>query len=143
MRDLLMAMRAIDAAWNERRWGDYGGLLSDELIAYSSSETSPHGKPHHIAKARTLCASFPDAKVHTEPYRELFASGDKTCSVARITGTAVPDLILPNGEVLSGARRAFDVTFAAICTWGEGRIVEQHEYIDTGLMLRQLRSASQ
>jgi ketosteroid isomerase-like protein len=143
MRDLLVSMRAIDVAWNERRWDDYGDLLSDELVAYSSGETRPHGKPHHIAKAKTFCATFPDAKVRTDPYRELLASGEKTCSVARITGTAPPDLVLPNGEILASPGRAFDLTFAAICTWRAGRIIDQHEYIDTALMLRQLRGAPQ
>jgi len=143
MRDLLMLMRAIDVAWNERRWDDYGDLLSDELVAFSSSETLPHGKPHHIAKAKIFCATFPDTKVQTDPYCELFTSGEKTCSVARIAGTAPPNLILPNGEILTGPGRAFDLTFAAICTWRGGRIIDQHEYIDTELMLCQLRGASQ
>jgi hypothetical protein len=143
MRDLLMLMRAIDVAWNERRWDDYGDLLSDELVAFSSSETLPHGKPYHIAKAKIFCATFPDTKVQTDPYCELFTSGEKTCSVARIAGTAPPNLILPNGEILTGPGRAFDLTFAAICTWRAGRIIDQHEYIDTELMLCQLRGASQ
>jgi ketosteroid isomerase-like protein len=143
MRDLLMLMRALDVAWNERTWSEYGDLLSDELVAFSSGETQPHGKPHHIAKAKTFCATFADAKVQTDPYRELFTSGEKTCSVARVTGTAPPSLILPNGEALTGAGRVFDLTFVAICTWRAGRVIAQHEYIDTELMLRQLRGASQ
>ncbi len=143
MADILELMRAIDVTWNERRWDDYGDLLSDELVAYSSGEMLPHNKPQHIAKAKTFCATFPEARVQTDPYRELFASGERTCSIARITGTAPPNLSLPNGEILSGLGRAFDLTFAAICTWRAGRIVGQHEYIDTELMLRQLRGASQ
>jgi hypothetical protein len=46
--------------------------------------------------------SFSDARVQTNPYQELFASADETCSIARITGTAVPDLMLPGGEFLAG-----------------------------------------
>jgi len=143
MRDLITLMRAVDVAWNERRWEDYGQLLSDELLAYSNGEALPHDKPHHIAKAKTFCAAFPDAKVQIDPYHELFSSGEKTCSVARIAGTAAPDLALPSGEILAGPGRKFDLTFAAVCTWRAGRIVDQHEYIDTELMLRQLRGAQQ
>jgi hypothetical protein len=141
MHDLLALVRALDLAWNERRWDDYGDLLSDELVAYSTNETLPHGKPEHIARARSFRVSFPDARVQTTSYQELFASADKTCSIARITGTAVPDLMLPGGELLAGGGHRFDITFAAVCTWHAGRIVDQHEYMDVELMTRQLRGA--
>lgn len=141
VRTVLERMLAIDEAWNARRWSDYADVLSDELVAFASGEAEPHGKIEHIAKAKRFCETFPDAVVHCDRYHEVFASHDgrRTCTVARITGTAKGNLRMPNGTVFAPVHRAFDVTFSAICTWRERRIVSQFEYFDMELMLRQLR----
>jgi len=141
MRGTLERMRAIDAAWNARDWAAYGDLLAEGLTAYAGGEAEPHGKHAHIEKARKFCAIVADAHVWIEPYLDLFAShdGSKSCSVARITGTVdgapetFPGVALPPG------RHAFDVTFAVVCRWQAGRIVEQRQLLDTALMLRQLQ----
>lgn len=143
-RRALDCMRAIDAAWNERRWDDYADLLADDLVAHLSGEAIPHGKAEHVEKARHFCAAFPDAYVHSEPYLELFASydGRMTCSVARITGTAVIDLPLPDGAARLAAGRTFETTFTVICRWQHGRIVAQYEYIDMKTAMHNLRLPS-
>ncbi len=140
VRTTLDQMRAIDRAWNERRWDIYADLLGDGHIAFASGDEAAHGKPEHILKAKAFCAAFPDSHVHTDPYLDLFASydGRRTCSVARITASATGNLQLPGGAVLRSAHKAFDVTFAAICTWRNGQIIEQRQYFDSELMLRQL-----
>lgn len=124
-------MRAIDAAWNGRQWDRYASFLADDLDVQTAGEASSHGKSDHVEKARALCAACPDAVVHSEPYIEFFANaeGDKTCSVARITGT------------LSG--RPFETCFASICTWREGQIVHQLQFIDTATAKRQVGAAEQ
>ncbi len=135
-------MRQIDRAWNERNWDNYANLLADELVVHANGEEAPHGKQEHIAKARSFCAAFPDSRVHVDPYLELFASHDGTtsCSVARITGTATGDLTMPHGLTPAAVHHAFDVTCTAIRRWHGSRIVEQREFFDMELMLRQLRA---
>jgi len=141
MRSSLERMRAIDVAWNARHWTDYSDLLAENLVAYAGGEERPHSKLEHIQKARSFCEAFPDNVVHIDPYLEIFASHDgrHTCSVARITGTAKGDLKMPGGASLAPVHRAFDVTFTAVCRWQDRRIVEQREFFDMELMLRQLR----
>lgn len=145
MRRTLHRMRQIDRAWNDRNWDDYASLLADELIAYASGEHEPHGKQEHIARARNFCETFPDSRLHIDPYMELFAAhdGSFSCSVARITGTASGDLTMPDGLTLAPVHHSFDVTLTAVCRWKESRVVEQHRFLDMELMMRQLRNIPQ
>ncbi|MGV1791839.1 ester cyclase [Rhizobium sp. A37_96] len=122
-------MRAVDEAWNLRCWADYAALLDDNLAAWMSGDAEPHGKTEHILRAQRFCAMYPDSRVE-EQYLELILSldGQKTCSVA----------------VLSGSSPAsFQVTFAVICRWHDGRIVEQREYFDRELFEKQLSYPTQ
>ncbi|MBZ9988169.1 ester cyclase [Mesorhizobium sp. BH1-1-5] len=123
----LESMRSIDAAWNRRQWADYAALLDDDLIAWMSGDVDPHDKAEHVLRAQRFCAMFPDCLV-SESYVDIFLSldGKKTCSIARLTGSAPSD------------GRSFDVSFAVICKWRDGRIVEQREYFDRELFERQL-----
>lgn len=136
----LERMCAIDRAWNSRSWIDYDNLLADTLVAYSSGETNSHGKREHVARAQVFCSAFPDNRVCTDPYLNLFANedGSITCSVARITGTMTGPLETKS-MVIEPNRREFDVTFTAICKWTDGKITEQRQYFDTELMLSQLQ----
>ncbi|WP_260582425.1 ester cyclase [Sphingopyxis sp. PET50] len=124
-------MHAIDAAWNGRQWERYASFLADDLEVQTAGEASSHGKRDHVEKARALCAACPDAVVHSDPYIEFFtnAEGDKSCSVARITGT------------LSGL--PFETSFASICTWRDGQIVHQLQFIDTETAKRQVGAGEQ
>jgi hypothetical protein len=136
----LERMRSIDFARNARSWAEYGNLLADELVAYASGETKTHGKQEHIARAKVCCSAFPDNRVYTEPYRDLFSSENriKTCSITRITGTMTGPLETASGLVQPN-RRESDVSFTAICRWKGGKIAEQREYFATELMLLQLQ----
>jgi len=133
-------MRAIDRAWNARSWSDYSDLLADELVAYASGETKSHGKQEHIAKAKVFCSAFPDNRVYTDPYLDLFSNedGSKTCSIARIAGTMTGSLET-SSALIQPNHREFDVTFTAVCKWRNGKITDQREYFDMELMLSQLQ----
>ncbi len=143
METNLDRMRAIDLAWNERRWNDYGDLLADDLLAFASGDALPHKKREHIDRAKTFCNAFPDNRVYSTPYLELFASFDNrmTCSIARITGTMTGTMKL-SGKMIKPTGRIFDTSFVAICRWQDGKIIEQREYFDVELMMAQLKIGS-
>ncbi len=68
-------MRAVDEAWNERRWDDYAALLHTDLAAFANDSPVPHDYDRHLDRAQEFCATFPDAEVH-DPYMAAFASAD-------------------------------------------------------------------
>jgi hypothetical protein len=82
----LDSMRAIDAAWNRRQWGDYAAYFAEDLVAWITGDTGPHGKGEHVLKAQQFCASFPDCQVRDD-YLEFFLSldGQITCTVALLS----------------------------------------------------------
>lgn len=135
----LETMRAVDLAWNERRWEDYASLLDDELTVFASGKHRSHHKARHVARAKAFCATFPDAHVNMTPYLDLFIShdGSKTCSVAALTGT-MEGVIDRRNQIIEPSRRRFSITFMAICKWRNGKILEQREFFDTVLLARQL-----
>ncbi|WP_044559943.1 ester cyclase [Azospirillum sp. B4] len=153
VRRTLDRMRALDRAWNERRWHDYAEFLDEALAAHGDGGGPPLDKQAHIDQAVRFCAAFPDAHLRTDPYVDLFVShdGHRSCSVAHLTGTATGGLTLPPGllpAVLLGAedtaplRRGFNVLRLAVCRWDRGWIVDYRVHLDTALMLRQLHDPS-
>ncbi len=124
-------MRALDVAWSRRQWSDYAALLHDDLVAWASGEIEPHDKHEHVLRAQRFCAAYPASHVQ-ENYLEFFLSADghRTCSIAVLSG--ITDGIVP----------AFEVTFSAICTWRDGRVIEQREYMDDALFQKHLRNST-
>ncbi|MFS8123312.1 ester cyclase [Rhizobium sp. BR 250] len=120
-------MRALDTAWNRRQWSDYAALLDDDLVAWRSGELESHGKQEHVLRAQRFCAAYPASRVQ-EQYLDFFLSADghKTCSIAVLS------------DITDGKAPAFEVTFSAICTWRDGRVVEQREYVDDQLFQEHL-----
>jgi hypothetical protein len=144
MNNNLDNIQAIDSAWNERRWDDYGNLLDENMIAYTSEEGAPHFKAAHITNAKRFCNTFPDGLVHISPYLHLFesANGTTTCSVARVTGTMTGEM--PTGKISAEPNhRGFDVTLAVICRWRDGKIIERREYFEKERMFAQLHILGQ
>ncbi|MDE1145878.1 MAG: ester cyclase [Azospirillaceae bacterium] len=145
VRRTLDRMRALDRAWNERRWDDYAEFLDEAMTAHGDGDFGPVGKRQHIEQVMGFCSTFPDARLHTTPYVELFSSHDglHSCSIARLTGTAHGAPSPPQGEDPDPAslRRPFNVLRLAVCRWDRGWIVDYRLHLDTALMLRQLRTS--
>ncbi|HEX4583577.1 MAG TPA: ester cyclase [Burkholderiaceae bacterium] len=134
-------LRAIDRAWNERRWLDYGEFLSESLIAYANGDPVPHGKAEHLVRARSFCEAFPESVLHADRYLTLFASpdGNFTCSIVRLTGTAVCTMELPGGMAPVPFRRQFDITVVRVSEWQARKVIERRDYFDLELLERQIR----
>ncbi|TWB45970.1 ester cyclase [Nitrospirillum pindoramense] len=145
LRRTLDRMRALDRAWNDRRWGDYAEFLEENVVVHGDGAAPALDKQAHIDQAIRFCAAFPDAHIHVNPYMALFSSHDgrHSCAVTRLTGTATGGLTLPadlpGGPDAAPLKRAFDVPRLAICRWSHGWVVDYRVHLDTALMLLQLR----
>lgn len=117
---LVGLMRAVDEAWNARRWDDYADLIAPDFRGYMNGDGEPHDRAEHLRRSKAFCADYPDNRIEIEPYLVLFEDQDhaRTCSVAITSGTH------RGGAPLRA-------TLAVICTWRDGRIVEQREFITT------------
>ena len=117
---LLGLMRAVDEAWNARRWDDYASLISPAFRGYMNGDDVPHDRAEHLRRGKAFCDEYPDNRIEIEPYLVLFEDREqaRTCSVAITSGTH------RSGTPLRA-------TLAVICTWHDGQIVEQREFITT------------
>lgn len=119
-RSLVELMRAVDVAWNARHWDDYRALFTLDFRGWMDADTAPHDLDEHLRRGQEFCAAYPDNRIHIDPYVQLFAdaAGTRTCSVALTTGTS------RTGESLGAV-------LAVVCSWRDGRICEQREFIAT------------
>jgi ketosteroid isomerase-like protein len=118
--DLVKLMHAVDVAWNARDWAGYRALFTPDFRGWMDADQTPHDLDEHLRRGQAFCDEYSDNRIHIEPYLQLFqdASGTHTCSIARTTGT-------------SRAGEALEVTLAVVCTWRDGRICEQREFVAT------------
>ena len=114
---LVERMRAVDMAWNSRRWDEYRELFTPDFHGWMDADTQPHDLDEHLRRGQAFCAQYPDNRIHIDPYIQLFedATGTHTCSIALTTGTS------RTNEVLS-------IVLVVVCTWCDGRICEQREF---------------
>lgn len=118
--NLVDKMRAVDEAWNSRRWDDYRALFTPDFRGWMDADTDSHDLDEHLRRGQAFCHEYPDNLIHIDPYLQLFADagGTRTCSIALTTGT-------------SRAGEKLRVLLAVVCTWRDGRICEQREFIAT------------
>lgn len=126
MKSNIDRMRELDRAWNERRWGDVGNLLSEKLVAHVDWRGDTVGRDAYLEAERAFCDAHPDVRLHLEPYVSIFASADgrRTASIVRVTGTCRS--ALPPGGAGRIAARPFDVRAAVVCAWTNGVLAEQY-----------------
>ena len=55
--------------------------------------------------------------VHCDPYPIQFGSGDWITVITNVTGTFTGKLALPDGTVIDGTGKAFDVEFGQTSKW--------------------------
>jgi hypothetical protein len=85
------------------------------------------------AEALDFFRAFPDQKLDNRPYRVFFASGDRTCSIARFTGTFSGPMRGPDGKDIAPTGRGFEVQFCTVAHWGDdGQIIEENLFYDLG-----------
>jgi ketosteroid isomerase-like protein len=133
----LNCFKTIDDAYNSRDWETYSGLLDEEFRGWVPGSAAPEGKLAHIRAAQEFCSAFPDNRVHNAPYIVALADGEWTCTIARFTGTMWGSF-QSSGKVLQPTNLPFDTSFATLARWADQRIVEEHAFLDTAGILRQV-----
>ena len=79
-------MQALDDAWNAD-WDTFDERHRHGVVVRWPGQPPTNGIHDHRAEAIEMFKTFPDNRVENRPYEVFFASGDRTCSIARFTGT--------------------------------------------------------
>ena len=85
-----------------------------------------------------MVRAFPDMHVHNDPYPVQFGAGDWTTVIGRVTGTFSGEMVLPDGTVIPGTGKSFEVDLTTTARWEEELMVEEWVFWDSALMAQQI-----
>jgi SnoaL-like polyketide cyclase len=110
-----------------------------EIIAHvTGSDTPIRGRDAHAAAMAGMFRAFPDIHVDNDPYQVQFGDGDWMTVVTKATGTFSGELVLPDGKVIPGTGRPFEVIFSATARWEGELLAEEWVFWDGQVMAQQI-----
>jgi hypothetical protein len=127
----LEIFRELEAAFPDPGWQDHFRRTHAEDVVVNGPGARPPilGVEAHIADTAVFVDAFDDLRIHV-PHRVLFADGDWTCSIAKMTGTMTGPMPTPDGGEVPATGKAFDLEIATIARWRDGLIVEENIQLD-------------
>jgi len=134
----LQLMKKGDDGFNLRDEAYYEAAHHPDLVAYIMGSTEPlRGRKAHGAAMQGLYRAFPDIRVDND-YSIQFGSGDWTTVIARVSGTFTGELVRPDGTVIQGTGKFFEVALTTTARWEDDQMVEEWVFWDTQLMAEQI-----
>ena len=137
---LLSLMKKGDQAFNDRDFATVDEVHDPKMIAYITGDAQPiYGREAHSAAIQAMLNAFPDMHVHNDPYDVQFGDGDWITVIGRVTGTFTGELVLPDGTVIPGTGKAFDISdFGQTTKWVDDKLVVIAAFWDSALQAVQL-----
>jgi len=111
-----------------------------DMIAHIPGVPEPiYGREAHAKAMQQFILTFPDIRVHNNPYRIQFGSGDWITTITRTTGTFTRPMTLPDGKVIPPTGKAFDIAdFVQVVKFEGDRVIEIFAIWDSALFARQI-----
>ncbi len=132
-------MKRLDDAWNAHDWPVVGKFHAKNVKVYWPNAMPPtEGRNNHEEEGAAFTVTFPDNKVHNDPYRIAFAQGDYTCTVTDFTGTMLGPMMLADGKKIEPTKKKFKVEFCTVAHWKDGEILEERLFYDAIGLLKQI-----
>ena len=136
---LLALMKKGDDAFNARDFKAVDTVHHPDMVAHITGLPAPvYGSKAHSAAMAQMVAAFPDMYVHSDPYPIQFGSGDWITVVTNVTGTFTGEMSLPDGTVVKGTGKAFDVEFGQTTKWAGDQLIIISAFWDAALFARQV-----
>ncbi len=106
-------MYVLDEAWNAQDWETFDAYHDQDVVVYC---------PAANRRQRWGCLT-------TAPSRSF---------VTQMTGAFTGPLELPDGTRIEPTSKSFDVSFATIARWRDGKIVEEYLKYDNASFMQQV-----
>jgi hypothetical protein len=136
---LLDLMKQGDDAFNTRDFAAMDAIHHPDMIAHVTGSAEPiYGRAAHAEAMKQMFSMFPDVHVENDPYATQFGAGDWITVITNVTGTFTGEMALPDGNVIPGTGKAFDVEFAQTVKWDGELLVEITGSWDSALQARQI-----
>ena len=86
--------------------------------------------------------SFPDMRVHNDPYDVQFGQGEWTVALGKLSGTFSQPLTLPDGTVIEPTGKSFTTFFTTIARWKNDAMTEEYVLYDPQDIMKQVSVGS-
>jgi SnoaL-like polyketide cyclase len=135
----LRLMETLDDSWNAQDWDTFNKRHADDVTVYWPGQPDPtRGRLDHKGEAIEFFKTFPDNHIANDPYKVLFRQDDRTCSIARLTGTMMEPMKRPDGNMIPATNKRFEIEFCTVAHWENGEIIEEKLFYDLVGILRQI-----
>ena len=134
----LELMRRGDEAFNARDRAGMKAVHAADMVAHIVGSGTIEGEAAHAEAMQAMFRAFPDVRVHNDPYRVQVASDDWITVITRTTGTFTGEMVQPDGTVVPGTGKAFDLDFTTTARWRGDELVEEYVFWDTAAMAQQI-----
>jgi len=136
---LLELMKQGDDAFNNRDFAAMDAIHHPDMIAHVTGSAEPiYGRAAHAEAMKQMLAMFPDVHVNNDPYLVQFGGGNWITVITNVTGTFTGEMTLPDGDVIPGTGKAFDVEFAQTIKWDDDLLVAITASWDAHLQAQQI-----
>jgi len=137
---LLAIFKQGDSAFNARDSAGMDAVHHPDMIAHIPGVPEPiYGREAHAKAMQQFILTFPDIRVHNNPYRIQFGSGDWITTITRTTGTFTGPMTLPDGKAIPPTGKAFDIAdFVQVVKFEGDRVIEIFAIWDSALFARQI-----
>lgn len=78
--------------------------------------------------------AFPDVQVYNDPYPIQFGDGEWITVITKVTGTFSGEMVHPDGNVIPGTGKSFELGFSTTAKWEGELLVEESVLWDSALM---------
>jgi hypothetical protein len=136
---LLALMKKGDDAFNARDFETVDSVHHPDMVAHITGLPEPvYGKEAHSVAMAQMVVAFPDMRVHCDPYPVQFGSGDWITVITKVTGTFTGEMTLPDGTVIEGTGKAFDVEMGQTTKWSDDRLIVISAFWDAAVFAGQV-----
>ena len=136
---LFELMKKGDDAFNARDFAAVDAVHHPDMVAHIPGNSEPiYGREAHSKAMAQLIRMFPDVYVHSDPYPIQFGSGDWITVVTNATGTFTGEMVLPDGKVIAGTGKSFDVEFGQTTKWVGDQLIIISAFWDAHLLAKQI-----
>jgi hypothetical protein len=135
----LRLMKEGDDGFNRRDKDHFAAAHHADMVAHVMGSPEPVvGRDTLGAALDGMLRAFPDMHVHNDPYPVQFGDGDWTTVIGKVTGTFSGELVLPDGTVVPGTGKSFELDLATTARWAGDLMVEEWVSWDSALMAQQI-----
>jgi len=136
---LLALMKQVTTRSTAATFEAMSAVHDENLVCYMMGSAAPlKGDKAHRKAMQGMMRTFPDVRVHNDPYPIQFGQGEWTTVITRTTGTFTGEMEGPDGKRVPPTGKAFDLLFTTIAKWKGDLLAEEWVFWDSALMQQQI-----